>query len=46
MNKKPPETATVQALHPLPGQADRLLRALEWKVIRRLDGLQIGRAHV
>ena len=26
----------------LPGQADRLLRELEWKVIRRLDGLLQG----
>lgn len=42
MSKKLPETATAQALHPLPGQADRLLRALEWKVIRQLDGLLQG----
>ena len=30
------------ALPTLPGQADRLLRELEWKVIRRLDGLLQG----
>ncbi|WP_298213280.1 DUF58 domain-containing protein [Acidovorax sp.] len=45
MNKKPPETAssaTVHTLPTLPGQADRLLRELEWKVIRRLDGLLQG----
>jgi uncharacterized protein (DUF58 family) len=42
MNSKPPDTATVRALPHLPGQADRLLRALEWKVIRRLDGLLQG----
>ncbi|MBT9514961.1 MAG: DUF58 domain-containing protein, partial [Acidovorax sp.] len=39
MNDQPPETsATVHTLPTLPGQADRLLRELEWKVIRRLDG--------
>ncbi len=42
MSKKPPETATVHALPTLPGQADRLLRELDWKVIRRLDGLLQG----
>ncbi|PJI96627.1 uncharacterized protein DUF58 [Acidovorax sp. 69] len=45
MSKKPPETsssATVHILPTLPGQADRLLRELEWKVIRRLDGLLQG----
>ncbi|WP_199864228.1 DUF58 domain-containing protein [Acidovorax sp. Root267] len=43
MNSKPPETsATVHTLPTLPGQADRLLRELEWKVIRRLDGLLQG----
>ena len=39
MSKKPPEAASGQ---PLPGQADRLLRQLEWHVIRRLDGLLQG----
>ena len=44
MSKKSPETpsATVHTLPTLPGQADRLLRELEWKVIRRLDGLLQG----
>ena len=42
MSKKPPETATGQPLPSLPGQADRLLRQLEWHVIRRLDGLLQG----
>ncbi|RZJ58431.1 MAG: DUF58 domain-containing protein [Acidovorax sp.] len=44
MAKTPPDTssATVHALPTLPGQADRLLRELEWKVIRRLDGLLQG----
>lgn len=44
MRPKPPESsfATVHALPTLPGQADRLLRELEWKVIRRLDGLLQG----
>ena len=37
-----PQTATVHALPTLPGPADRLLRELEWKVIRRLDGLLQG----
>ncbi len=45
-SKKPPESqgasATVRTLPTLPGQADRLLRELEWKVIRRLDGLLQG----
>ena len=44
MSKKLPDTtsATVHTLPALPGQADRLLRELEWKVIRRLDGLLQG----
>ena len=44
MRKKSPEptSATVRTLPALPGQADRLLRELEWKVIRRLDGLLQG----
>ncbi|RQO82275.1 DUF58 domain-containing protein [Acidovorax sp. FJL06] len=44
MSKKSPDTpsATVHTLPTLPGQADRLLRELEWKVIRRLDGLLQG----
>ncbi|MBV7427405.1 MULTISPECIES: DUF58 domain-containing protein [unclassified Acidovorax] len=44
MSKKPPDPpgATVHVLPTLPGQADRLLRELEWKVIRRLDGLLQG----
>jgi len=45
MSKKPqdpPSSATVHTLPHLPGQADRLLRELEWKVIRRLDGLLQG----
>lgn len=44
MSTKPPAapSATVHALPTLPGQADRLLRELEWKVIRRLDGLLQG----
>ena len=46
MTRKPPATsgtsATVHTLPTLPGQADRLLRELEWKVIRRLDGLLQG----
>ncbi|OGA58840.1 MAG: ATPase [Burkholderiales bacterium RIFCSPHIGHO2_01_FULL_64_960] len=44
MSKKLPDTtsATVHTLPTLPGQADRLLRELEWKVIRRLDGLLQG----
>ena len=43
MTRKPPETsATVHTLPTLPGQADLLLRELEWKVIRRLDGLLQG----
>ena len=46
MTSKPPTTsvpsATVHTLPTLPGQADRLLRELEWKVIRRLDGLLQG----
>ena len=42
-NKSPaPPSATVHTLPTLPGQADRLLRELEWKVIRRLDGLLQG----
>jgi uncharacterized protein (DUF58 family) len=42
--RPPPPTpsATVHTLPTLPGQADRLLRELEWKVIRRLDGLLQG----
>jgi len=36
MNAKPPDSTA------LPGKADRLLRELEWKVIRRLDGLLQG----
>src|SRR3989344_4362049 len=44
MSKKLPDTtsATVHTLPTLPGQADRLLRELEWKAIRRLDGLLQG----
>ncbi len=42
MSKKPPEPATGQPLPRLPGQAVRLLRQLEWHVIRRLDGLLQG----
>ncbi len=44
MSKKPPEpaSAAVHTLPTLPGKADRLLRELEWKVIRRLDGLLQG----
>ena len=42
MSKKPPEPATGQPLPSVPGQADRLLRHLEWHVIRRLDGLLQG----
>lgn len=43
MTPKPPApSATVHTLPTLPGQADRLLRELEWKVIRRLDGLLQG----
>jgi len=44
MSKKPPDTAATaaRALPTLPGQADRLLRQLEWSVIRRLDGLLQG----
>ncbi|MFN4117229.1 DUF58 domain-containing protein [Acidovorax sp.] len=48
MSKKQPDpsaapaSATVHALPALPGKADRLLRELEWKVIRRLDGLLQG----
>ena len=44
MSKKLPDTTstTVHTLPTLPGQADRLLRELEWKVIRRLDGLLQG----
>jgi uncharacterized protein (DUF58 family) len=39
----PPPAATPGPALPLqPGQADRLLRELEWKVIRRLDGLLQG----
>ena len=34
--------AAPRTLPTLPGQADRLLRELEWKVIRRLDGLLQG----
>jgi uncharacterized protein (DUF58 family) len=37
-----PPAAAPRALPTLPGQADRLLRELEWKVIRRLDGLLQG----
>ena len=43
MTREPHEaSATVHTLPTLPGQADRLLRELEWKVIRRLDGLLQG----
>lgn len=44
MSKKPPDTAATaaRALPTLPGEADRLLRQLEWSVIRRLDGLLQG----
>ena len=42
MSNKPPEPATGQPLPSVPGQADRLLRQLEWHVIRRLDGLLQG----
>lgn len=47
MSQRPPSSppgssATVHTLPTLPGQADRLLRELEWKVIRRLDGLLQG----
>src|SRR3989344_4420383 len=44
MSKKLPDTtsATVHTLPTLPGQADRLLRELEWKGIRRPDGLLQG----
>ena len=42
MSNKPPEPATGQPLPRLPGEADRLLRQLEWHVIRRLDGLLQG----
>ncbi len=42
MSKKPPETAPGQPPLSLPGQADRLLRQLEWHVIRRLDGMLQG----
>ena len=42
MSNKPPEPATGQPLPSVPGQADRLLRHLEWHVIRRLDGLLQG----
>ncbi len=44
MSTKSPDnpSATVHTLPTLPGQADRLLRELEWKVIRRLDGLLQG----
>lgn len=46
-SKRPPEPTTntaaaVHALPTLPGRADRLLRELEWTVIRRLDGLLQG----
>lgn len=42
-NVPPPSPGVpVQALPIQPGQADRLLRELEWKVIRRLDGLLQG----
>jgi len=47
MRKTPSDTSPT-TVHPLPtlstqpGQADRLLRELEWKVIRRLDGLLQG----
>lgn len=37
-----PAPATVHALPGIPGRAERLLRELEWKVIRRLDGLLQG----
>ena len=47
MSQRPPpspsgSSATVHTLPTLPGPADRLLRELEWKVIRRLDGLLQG----
>ena len=42
MSNKPPEPATGQPLPRLPGEAVRLLRQLEWHVIRRLDGLLQG----
>ena len=48
MRQKPPESTPVQApaaavgLASPPGQAERLLRELEWTVIRRLDGLLQG----
>jgi uncharacterized protein (DUF58 family) len=42
MRKKSPETTAAHPLPSLPGQADRLLRQLEWHVIRRLDGLLQG----
>ena len=37
-----PSAAPVQAQPAQPGRAERLLRELEWKVIRRLDGLLQG----
>jgi uncharacterized protein (DUF58 family) len=42
MSKTLPLAAEHRTLPTLPGQADRLLRELEWKVIRRLDGLLQG----
>ena len=45
MHKNPSDTGTAPALPPLPtrtGLAERLLRELEWTVIRRLDGLMQG----
>ena len=42
MHRKPPDNAAAAATVARPGQAERLLRALEWKVIRRLDGLLQG----
>jgi uncharacterized protein (DUF58 family) len=41
-NAPPPSAAPAHALPAQPGPADRLLRELEWKVIRRLDGLLQG----
>ncbi|WP_394787827.1 DUF58 domain-containing protein [Rhodoferax sp.] len=42
MNNAPHNSSTPRPLPTLPGQADRLLRQLEWNVIRRLDGLLQG----
>ena len=42
MPKKPPEALAPMMRPPPPGHAERLLRELEWTVIRPLDGMMQG----